>query len=196
MRIAIVGQKWLGERLLMSLMPHHEIVAVAAPVGDRLFIAANNAGVAVLGTSMGVGMIPDGVELIVAAHAHQFIHQSIRAKAKHGAIGYHPSLLPLHRGRDAVRWAIHMREQITGGTVYRMDDGADTGDIILQQFCFIRPDDTAETLWRRDLAPLGIRLLTQAVAQIADGTATYTPQDKALATFEPSFVAGKLGGAR
>ena len=54
-----------------------------------------------------------------------------------------------------------MREPVTGGTLYRMDDGADTGGILLQDWRHIRPDDTAQSLWQRELAPMGLRLFRQ-----------------------------------
>ena len=120
------------------------------------------------------------------------LHQRRGAQATRlGAIGYHPSLLPLHRGRDAVDWALRMRERITGGTVYWMNDRADAGPVVCQEFCFIRPHDSAEDLWRRDLGPMGVRLLEHAVRLISQGGGTGTPQDELLATWEPALHARK-----
>ena len=111
-----------------------------------------------------------------------------------GALGYHPSLLPRHRGRDAVRWAIHMGDHVTGGTVYWMDDGADTGPMAAQGWCWVRPGDTAEELWRRDLGPLGVRLFARALGAIEAGCPLAVPQDPELATWEPAFgPARRLG---
>ena len=84
--------------------------------------------------------------MIVAAHAHTFIPASVRDRARHGAVAYHPSLLPRHRGRDAVRWAIHMGDAVAGGTVYRMVDRVDAGPILAQDWCWIRPGDTPADL--------------------------------------------------
>ena len=110
-----------------------------------------------------------------------------------GVLAYHPSLLPTHRGRDAVRWAIHMRERVTGGTVYWMDEGVDTGPVEDQDFCHILPGETPTELWRRALAPLGLRLLTETVARLAaGGQPRMTPQDARVATFEPAFGVKKL----
>ena len=97
------------------------------------------------------------------------------------------SAAPLHRGRDAVEWAIRMRDRVTGGTVYWMDDRADGGPVVCQEFCFVRPNDTAEDLWRRDLGPMGVRLLEQAVSLISQGGGTGTPQDESLHTWEPAI---------
>ena len=62
---------------------------------------------------------------------------AVRARFRLGVLAYHPSLLPAHRGRDATRWAIHMLERVTGGTVYWMDDGVDTCPLEAQDFCHI-----------------------------------------------------------
>lgn len=130
--------------------------------------------------------------LLSNAHAHCYISAEARARASIGTIGYHPSLLPRHRGRDAVRWAVHMREPVTGGTVYWMDDGADTGPIALQDWCLIRPADDAAMLWRRELGPMGVRLLLQAINLADQGRLAAVPQDEALATWEPRFKAASL----
>lgn len=127
--------------------------------------------------------------LIVAAHSHFYLSAAYRATAVHGAVGYHPSLLPLHRGRDAVRWAIRYGERVTGGTVYALDDGVDTGPVLAQRHVLIRPGDTARSLWRRDLLPLGVELLSGVVSTLtATGSLPEAvPQDEELATWEPSL---------
>lgn len=195
MKLMLVGQKWLGAQALGSLRKAgHEVVAVAAPnAEDRLWTSAAQAGLVTLevGRRLEAEHIPAGTELIVCAHAHCFISDGARQATKLGAIGYHPSLLPLHRGRDAIEWAIRMRDRTTGGTVYWMDDRADGGPVICQDFCFIRQTDTAEDLWRRDLGPMGVRLLDQAVALISQGGGKGTPQDETLATWEPALTARK-----
>jgi methionyl-tRNA formyltransferase len=71
--------------------------------------------------------------------------------------------------------------------VYWLTDSIDSGPIAAQQHVFIRPGETAETLWRGQLAPLGIRLLLKALADIDSGLAVRVPQDEQCATWEPSF---------
>ena len=63
-------------------------------------------------------LLPDEIDVIVAAHAHAFIVTEACAKAKRAAIGYHPSLLPRHRGIAAVEWTIRCRDPIAGGSIY------------------------------------------------------------------------------
>lgn len=190
MRLMLVGQKWLGAEMLASLhAAGHDVATVAAPAGDRLHAAAVAAGIPAVdpGRALPAAWVPEGAELVVAAHAHCFVTRAARARCRHGAIGYHPSLLPRHRGRDAVRWTIHMRDTIAGGTVYWMTDRADGGPIAAQDWCHVRPDDDAATLWRRDLGPMGVRLLAQAVADIEAGRIVRIRQDEELATWEPAF---------
>lgn len=201
MRIVLVGQKWLGAevlRLLLDRGDHVALVAAPAPENaedDRLASAGRIAGLNVVasGRRLTAELIPPGCDLIVAAHAHAYITADARAATRLGALGYHPSLLPRHRGRDAVRWAIHMREAVTGGTAYWMDDGADTGPIAAQGWCHIRPDDNPQTLWRRALAPLGIALLKGVLEDLDQGVVTRIPQDPLLASWEPAFHGGRFG---
>lgn len=190
MRVMLVGQKWLGaEVLAMLLAKGHEVATVAAPAGDRLHRAAVAAGVPVgdPGRLLAAAWVPEGIDLIVAAHAHSFICRAARERTRLGAIGYHPSLLPRHRGRDAVRWTIHMRDQVAGGTVYWMTDRADGGPVAAQEWCHVRPGDDPDSLWRRELGPLGVRLLAAVVDDVAAGHLVRVPQDESLATWEPAF---------
>ena len=179
MKVAIIGQKWLAESVLSALveMPGAAVTAVVPPdPADRLATLAGQYGI----SAYSLEDCPPA-DLAVAAHLHRFMPGHIRARFRLGVLAYHPSLLPAHRGRDAVRWAIHMRERVTGGTVYWMDDGADTGPIEAQDFCHILPGETPAELWRRALAPLGVRLLTETVARLASGEAPRrTPQDERL----------------
>ncbi len=127
-------------------------------------------------------------DLIIAAHSHDFISRAVRNCLPIGAIGYHPSLLPLHRGRDAVRWTIRDHDQVAGGTVFWLNDTVDGGPIAAQDWCFVRPDDTASTLWRRELFPMGVRLIDKVLYDILHGRLVMHDQDTVCATWEPSFT--------
>ena len=187
--ILIAGQKWFGAEVFRALrgLPGVQVAAVCAPRDDRLAAQADLHGVPLL-HKLTAETMPAAIDLIVAAHSHDFIGERTRQRATWGGVGYHPSLLPLHRGRDAVRWAVRMRERVTGGSVYRLSNRMDGGDVLAQRHVFIRPDDTAEELWRRELAPLGVELLRQVVAAYAsDGYQHGATQDETLATWEPSI---------
>jgi methionyl-tRNA formyltransferase len=192
MRILIAGQKWFGAGVFraLSALPGIEVCAVSAPLeGDRLAALAVAEGVRLIPAgTLCAGSCPSGVDLIVAAHSHDFISEATRNRARFGGIGYHPSLLPLHRGRDAIEWALRMRDRVTGGTVYRLSNRMDGGAVLAQKHVLVRPGDTAEDLWRRDLGPLGVRLLARVVGEFERrGFCPGREQDEALATWEPSI---------
>lgn len=199
MRVMIVGQKWLAAELLrLCLARGDDVAAVSAPrMDDRLAALATAEGIPVCqvpGRLTGE-WVPAGVDVLLCANAHVFVTAEARGKARLGALGYHPSLLPRHRGRDAIRWAFHMRDVVTGGTVYWLDDGADTGPIAAQDWCWVEPGDTPESLWRRALGPMGLRLFDQVLAALDTGAVPSASQDARMATWEPSFNPGKLAAS-
>ena len=210
MRLFIAGQKAFGAAVFeMARKKGHEIAGVSAPLfavtpattgeplPDRLRAAAEAAGVPWMPAgSLRAETLPERIDVILSAHSHDYIGRNTLLRAAAGAIGFHPSLLPLHRGRDAVRWAVHNRERVTGGSIYRLTDNVDAGPVLAQEHVFIRPDDTAESLWRRELFPLGVRLFARVLDDLAvaagarcleDAIGWGTPQDEALATWEPSW---------
>lgn len=134
------------------------------------------------------------VDILVSAHMHDWIQQEWIDQCRHGCIGYHPSLLPLHRGKDAIRWTIHMKDPVAGGTVYQLEgEEADTGPIVFQDFCIVRPGWTASDLWREELFPMGIRLIRKTLEYVSEnGFVPGIPQDEELATWEPAWDRPKL----
>lgn len=191
MRLVIFGRKWLAAEVLRSLsdLPGVEIAAVCPDIEpDRLADEARQRRIPIVGMSA----VP-ACDMAVAAYCQRFIPANVRARCGLGVLAYHPSLLPRHRGRDAVRWTIAMREPVAGGSVYWMDDGADTGPIEAQDWCHVMPGEDAAALWRRELAPMGVRLLIQAVSRLAGGERPRAvPQDERAATWEPAFTRQRL----
>ena len=191
LRVILCGQRSFGAAVFDMLRekPAVEIAAVYAPAEDRLANRASvrNVPLRLAGTLRSETM-PDGCDLLIAAHSHDFVSRAVRNRLRLGAIGYHPSLLPLHRGRDAVHWTIRMRDRIAGGTVYWLNDTVDGGPIAMQDWCLVRADDDAHTLWRRALFPMGVRLLSDALDDILRGDLVMRDQDPALATWEPSLT--------
>lgn len=199
MRVMIVGQKWLAAELLrLCLARGDDVVAVSAPrMDDRLAALATAEGIPVCQVPRRLTgeWVPAGVDVLLCANAHVFVTAEARGKARLGALGYHPSLLPRHRGRDAIRWALHMSDVVTGGTVYWLDDGADTGPIAAQDWCWVEPGDTPEALWRRVLGPMGLRLFSEVLAALDTGAVPSASQDARMATWEPSFNPSKLAAS-
>lgn len=97
-------------------------------------------------------------------------------------------------GRALWGAGLHMGDKVAGGTAYWLDDGADTGDIAAQDWCLVRPGDTAEDLWLRDLAPMGLELLSKVLGDLDRGVAVRKPQNSKLATWEPAFNPARLDG--
>lgn len=195
MNIYLCGQRSFGAAAFTTIRESgHLVVGVSAPLDgsagglDRLRAAAQIAGVPVMPAGMlNADTLPSGVDLIVAAHSHDFIGRKTRHKARIGAIGYHPSLLPRHRGRDAVRWAVKMGDPITGGSVYWLTDNVDGGPIAAQDWCFVAPGEQPGSLWRDKLMPMGLRLLAKVLADLDRGIMVQIPQDEQFSTWEPGW---------
>ena len=101
-----------------------------------------------------------------------------------GCINVHGSLLPKYRGAGPIQWTIINGETETGITTMLMDEGMDTGAMLLQEAIPIAPEDTAGTLSPR-LAELGGRLLVETIARLKAGTLVPRPQDSSQATSAP-----------
>ncbi|NLZ39374.1 MAG: methionyl-tRNA formyltransferase [Firmicutes bacterium] len=98
------------------------------------------------------------------------------------ALNIHASLLPRHRGAAPIHRAIMAGDKESGITIMLMDEGMDTGDIVLCQAIPIHSNDTAGTLHDK-LAELGADLIVKAIKQINEGTARYQKQKECLATY-------------
>ena len=192
MNIVFCGQRSFGAAALeMIVKAGHSVLAVYAPEPANVKRDRTESKAAYLGLDVRHGLraenMPENVDLIVCAHSHDFVSAQALRKTRLGGIGYHPSLLPRHRGRDAVRWTVAMGDAVAGGSVYWLTDQVDAGPIAAQSFCFVRKDDTASTLWQRELFPMGIKLLAKALDDLSDCRMVCIPQDDAAATWEPSW---------
>ncbi len=103
---------------------------------------------------------------------------------KYGNINLHASLLPKYRGAAPIQWAIANGETLTGVTTMRIEEGLDTGDILLQKEMAIEPEDTSETLAPR-LAAIGAELMIETLRGLQAGTIRPQKQDDAQATLAP-----------
>ena len=198
MRIFLNGIGPFGADTMARLQrDRHQVVGVAAPATsrsgrpDRLFTAAETAGIPAIdvatisepGTEALLNeLTPD---LGVMAFVERIVPTPILNLPPLGTIQYHPSLLPAHRGRSSVNWPIILGETVTGASIFWPDEGLDTGPLLIQREVAIAPNDTAGSLYRDKLYPLGIDLLAEAVGLIESGRAPKTPQDEAAATHDP-----------
>jgi methionyl-tRNA formyltransferase len=198
MRITLVGSRHFGVTTFNMLRQHEvEIARVVVHDGeDRLAAAAKAAGVEVVVQAdpkfVVASEIAPGSDLIVTAHSHARITREALAAAKLGGIGYHPSLLPRHRGIAAIEWTIKEGDPIAGGTIYHLADRMDAGAIAAQEWVFVKKGETARELWERALAPLGQKLLGEVIdyAKVHKSLPA-RPQDEQFATLAPSLSDAK-----
>jgi methionyl-tRNA formyltransferase len=193
MKCALVGSRFFGASVFEALRKEEgvQFTSIVAPAADdRLALAAQAAGLEahVLDNPKLVPghAIADDTDLIIAAHTHARVSNEALARSRLGGVGYHPSLLPRHRGIAAVEWTILEGDPIAGGSVYHLADGWDAGAIAAQEWCFVMKGETARELWERALAPMGLALLTKVVhfARL-EGYIPAEPQDPRFATKAP-----------
>ena len=195
MNIFLTGQKSFGKAVFLALRGDgHNIVGVApAPQEqyyDKLHGIALRYKVPVVCDAgrLTSDHIPEGADLIVAAHSHWYVSDKAVAKARLGGIGFHPCLLPRHRGRDAVRWTVTCGDPVTGGSIYWLDKQVDGGPLQLQRHMLVNRAWDHHELWKR-LFPLGVQMVRDAVRMIEQGRIVREPQDPQFATWEPPFDA-------
>lgn len=123
-------------------------------------------------------------DLIAVAAFGRILPPTILSLPPKGCINVHASLLPKYRGAGPIQWAIINGETETGITTMLMDEGMDTGAMLLQEKIHIEPDDTAGSLSPR-LALLGGRLLVETLKLLKAGTLVPRAQDHAQATVAP-----------
>lgn len=120
-------------------------------------------------------------DIIIVEAFGQIIPKEILDMPRFGCINVHASLLPKYRGAAPIQWAVINGDAVSGVTTQRMNEGIDTGDMILKEEVVLREDETGGSLFER-LAAVGAKLCVQTMAEIEAGTAVYTPQDNAKAT--------------
>jgi methionyl-tRNA formyltransferase len=195
MRITLVGSRHFGVTTFNMLRQREvDIARVVVHDGeDRLAAAARAAGIEVVVQAdpkfVVTAEIAPNSDLIVTAHSHARITREALAAAKLGGVGYHPSLLPRHRGIAAVEWTIKEGDPIAGGTIYHLADRMDAGAIAAQEWVFVKKGETARELWERALAPLGQKLLGEVIdyAKVHKSLPA-RPQDEQFATLAPSLA--------
>lgn len=128
-------------------------------------------------------------DLLVLAFVTSFVPKEMIDLAPHGGINYHPSLLPKYRGGSAINWAVINGETETGVSIHYIDEGVDTGPVLLQEKVVIEPDDTVKSVYFEKLYPMGIRMIGEAVELIKNGRVKPVAQDEALASFQPVITA-------
>lgn len=200
MRIIFIGTGEIGLPALeaLSKATEHHVLAVVTqpdrPVGRQLKLAASPIKEAAfklhlkifqpekIGSATSVAQLkylkPD---LIVVAAYGQILSKEILNIPKFGCLNIHASLLPKYRGASPIHAAVAAGERQSGITIMWMDEGLDTGDILLQEAVTLRRRETAESLHDR-LAKLGADALLKAIPLVETGNAPRVKQDKSKAT--------------
>ena len=200
MRVLFIGTGEIGLPALRALAqsPDHTVLGVVTqpdkPVGRQLKLAASPVKQEAfrlhlqvfqpekIGSASSVAQLryldPD---LIVVAAYGQILPKTILDLPKYGCLNLHTSMLPKYRGASPIHSAIAAGEKTSGVTVMWMDEGLDTGDILVQQAVTLRRHETAQTLHDR-LAKIGADALLKALTLIEEGKAPRIRQDKAQAT--------------
>jgi methionyl-tRNA formyltransferase len=193
-KITLVGSKWFGSAVLAILREEGVTVlrVVVPDDDDRLANGARSAGIDVYVSAnpklIPVAAIPTDTDLIVTAHSHARISSEALARARLGGIGYHPSLLPRHRGIAAIEWTIKEHDPIAGGSIYHLADRMDAGAIAAQEWCFVKKGETARELWERALAPIGLRVMRKVIRHAKEhDSLPAMPQDDQFATLAPQI---------
>ncbi len=203
MRIVFIGTGDIGVPTLRSLLHSRELVGVVTqpdkPVGRRQVLtpppikrALTNAAVPLLQPRRiknddAIAWLRElAPDVIVVMAYGQILPPSVLEIPTIACLNLHASLLPKHRGAAPIQAAIMAGDHETGITVMYMDEGLDTGDILLQSRVEIAPDETGGSLHDK-LAGIAPHALADALQRVARGTAPRVAQDSAAATYAPKL---------
>lgn len=123
-------------------------------------------------------------DLVIVVAYGRILPPELLAVPRFGCVNVHASLLPVLRGAAPIQWAILNGEKITGVTTMLMDEGLDTGDILLTAKTPIGAEETAGELFSR-LSHLGAECLSKTIPLLLDGNVPRTKQNHAFATYAP-----------
>ena len=205
MRVVFIGTGEIGVPTLRALLrsDEHQLVGVVMqpdkPVGREQRIELSPIKKALIGTKMPIlqparikdrqsieeirALVP---EVIVVMAYGQILPRAILDIPSVACLNLHASLLPYWRGAAPIQAAIFSGDSETGITVMYMDEGLDTGDILLQRKIGILPTDTGGSLHDR-LAQIAPEALLESLRLLALGKVPRVPQDNALATYAPKL---------
>jgi methionyl-tRNA formyltransferase len=204
MRIVFIGTGEIGAPTLRALQKsEHELVGVVTqpdkPVGRAQKITAPPIKAALVGSKMSTlqparikdsqsveqirALAPD---VIVVIAYGQILPAAVLEIPKIACLNLHASLLPRWRGAAPIQAAIAAGDHETGMTVMYMDEGLDTGDVLLQRKIDISPSETGATLHDR-LAQIAPESLLESLHLLGAGNAPRNPQDQTLATYAPKL---------
>jgi len=139
-----------------------------------------------IGMARGAGLVIESVQgsdVALAPLLRYKLSEEQWTTPRHGTLIFHPSMLPLNRGPDAVRWVVNNGERFTGATWFWCSGGMDAGDIWEQEMAAIPDACTAGRLYHHLLVPAALRCLSRGLTGLLSGYARRAPQDQAAATY-------------
>src|SRR5947209_1883558 len=205
MRVLVIGTGEIGVPVLRWLLESekHELVGVVTqpdkPVGRQQRIGAPPIKMEAAGSNLPIlqpkrikstdavaeirALAPD---VIVVMAYGQILSRAVLEIPRIACLNLHASLLPRHRGAAPIQGAIVAGDHETGISVMYMDEGLDTGDVLLQKRIEIAPGETGGSLHDR-LAQIAPIALKEALSGLEDGSAPRTPQDSSTASYAPKL---------
>ena len=204
MKIIFAGTPQFAASALAALLKEHQIVAVLTqpdrPSGRGMQLTASP--VKQLALQHGLPVLQpvtlknaeaqreiaalDADVMVVAAYG-LILPQAVLQLPRYGCVNIHASLLPRWRGAAPIQRAILAGDSETGITIMQMDEGLDTGDMLLRRACPIAPNDTAQTLHDR-LAGIGADSILEALRLLQDSRLAPVRQDDAAATYAAKLL--------
>ncbi len=114
-------------------------------------------------------------DIIVVVAFGQILPKAVLEMTRYGCVNVHASLLPAWRGAAPIQWSLLAGDEVTGVTTMQMDEGLDTGDILLQREIPVEPDETGGSLFDK-LAGAGAQLCVETLKELEAGTVSPVPQ--------------------
>ena len=198
MRVVFFGFQTWGVRTLEALLDldHDVPLVVTHPSSEQTYKAIWSDSVEELAGSRGIPVhLTDRIDgetidlvkraepdVIVVNSWYTWMPAELYDLPSHGTLNFHDSLLPKFTGFSPVLWALISGESEFGLTVHRMDDGLDTGDILVQRALPIGAQDTGTDLVLRGMELIP-GVLEEALTALAGGTPAWRPQDRAQRTY-------------
>lgn len=208
MRIAVFGQASFGREVTEGLKAagHTIVVVYAPPEGKRpdpLAELAEERGwmlrryprfrISISGKAIQNFVMEYrglDVDLNVLPYTTVILPEEIFDYPPLGSFCFHPSLLPKWRGGSSIVWQLFRKETEFGVTVFKLTDDVDAGPIVVQRGgVTIEPNETARSLYRDKLYPLGVEAMLEAVQLAAEGRVVLREQIEEDATWQPTLDA-------
>jgi methionyl-tRNA formyltransferase len=198
MRIILIGQAAFAEKTLEKLVNKgEEVLAVFCPPDapggkfDPIKQRALQLNIPVhqqksmKGPEVLEKFVALKADLAILAFVTQIVPPPVFNAPRFGSICFHPSLLPKYRGRSAINWALINGETKTGVSLFWVDEGIDTGPLLLQKEVAVDPEDTTGTIYFNKLFPVGVEAIVEAVDLIKAGNPPRIVQDESQANYDP-----------